>query len=226
MRAILFCDGNFSELSVPTSMNGGIMPDGSVTAGWYTDMTTGTGRGYLASAGAFLPFDFPVSISTTPRDMNPSGEVAGFYTDGAKKVHGFLLIVGDSVATFGANPQNGIGGSFDFASIDFPGAVATSAFGINSPGDVVGSYVDAAGKTHGFFASRRRPDSSFRASGAGARLKDKFAMMMPASARQDAPDYKIYIRTLKTGENGVTAHTQAGRMAGRPMQENQQHLCH
>lgn len=37
-----------------------------------------------------------------------------------------------------------------FTSIDFPEAVTTTAFGMNSEGDVVGGYKDAAGKRHGF----------------------------------------------------------------------------
>jgi hypothetical protein len=41
----------------------------------------------------------------------------------------------------------------DYVSIDFPGATATRAFGINARGDVVGSYV-AAGQTFGFLARR------------------------------------------------------------------------
>jgi probable HAF family extracellular repeat protein len=37
-----------------------------------------------------------------------------------------------------------------FRSIDVPGAVATRALGINARGEIVGSYTDAAGMTHGF----------------------------------------------------------------------------
>lgn len=40
-------------------------------------------------------------------------------------------------------------GDARFTSIDVPGAVATRAFGINTTGDIVGSYTDATG-THGF----------------------------------------------------------------------------
>jgi hypothetical protein len=76
--------------------------------------------------------------------------------DAAKKVHSFTLNLGDSLATFGANPQLGLNGSFNFVSFDYPGATATNARGINSRGDVVGFYVDSAGKTHGFFRSRTR----------------------------------------------------------------------
>ena len=37
-----------------------------------------------------------------------------------------------------------------FTSFDFPQAATTTAFGINSEGDVVGGYKDAQGKHHGF----------------------------------------------------------------------------
>lgn len=161
MHGFVFSDGNYSALdgswgglNEPASMNNGIMPDGSVTAGLWTDMMTGVTHGYLASNGAFAPFDFPFSIATNAWDMSASGEVVGTYTDAAKKVHGFLLSLGDSVATFGASPQLGMGGPFTFLSINYPGATVTQALGINSRGDVVGSYVDTAGKTHGFFLSR------------------------------------------------------------------------
>jgi len=37
-----------------------------------------------------------------------------------------------------------------FTAIDYPGAVATTAFGVNAQRDVVGSYTDSSNKTHGF----------------------------------------------------------------------------
>jgi uncharacterized membrane protein len=40
--------------------------------------------------------------------------------------------------------------SLRFTAIDFPGSVATTAFGINERGEVVGSYTDSSNKTHGF----------------------------------------------------------------------------
>jgi uncharacterized membrane protein len=39
---------------------------------------------------------------------------------------------------------------FKFTSIDFPGAVATRAYGINDKGLVVGRYIDSGGIRHGF----------------------------------------------------------------------------
>lgn len=44
----------------------------------------------------------------------------------------------------------GAGPSLQFTSFDFPEAVVTTAFGINSEGDVVGGYKDVQGKHHGF----------------------------------------------------------------------------
>ena len=78
------------------------------------------------------------------------------YTDASKKVHGFILSLGDFVSTFGVNPSAPLSGPFEFASIDYPGAATTRVFGINRRGDVVGAYVDSAGKTHGFFRGRAR----------------------------------------------------------------------
>jgi hypothetical protein len=39
---------------------------------------------------------------------------------------------------------------YRFKSIDFPGAVETQVFGINSRGDIVGMFLDANGVTHNF----------------------------------------------------------------------------
>ena len=47
---------------------------------------------------------------------------------------------------------------WNFATLDYPGATLTQAFGINPRGDVVGSYVDSANRTHGFLASRKDED--------------------------------------------------------------------
>jgi uncharacterized membrane protein len=43
--------------------------------------------------------------------------------------------------------------AIQLTSIDFPGAVSTAVHGINSAGDVVGMYVDANRKQHGFLLS-------------------------------------------------------------------------
>ena len=42
----------------------------------------------------------------------------------------------------------------DFRTIDVPGAVSTTAFGINARGDIVGSYVDVSLRSHGYVLQR------------------------------------------------------------------------
>ena len=59
-----------------------------------------------------------------------------------------IVTIGCSALLLGA--RSGAGPSLQFTSFDFPGAAATTAFGINSEGDVVGGYKDAQGKRHGF----------------------------------------------------------------------------
>src|SRR5207253_3004368 len=39
---------------------------------------------------------------------------------------------------------------FTFTTIDFPGALLTNAFGINNPRHIVGFYLDATGRFHGY----------------------------------------------------------------------------
>ena len=95
-------------------------------------MMTGRSHSYLASNDVVAPFDFPFSIENSVWDMNAKGEVVGYYTDTAKKVHGFLLRLDDSVMTSGVKSEMGLNGSFAFTTIDYPGATATRAVGINS----------------------------------------------------------------------------------------------
>ena len=82
----------------------------------------------------------PGSLVTLAWDMNPSGEIVGFYQDASSKTHGFLMTGGQ------------------FFSIDYPapGVRATQAFGINPQADVVGAYMDVAGVMHGFLLTQTR----------------------------------------------------------------------
>jgi hypothetical protein len=55
------------------------------------------------------------------------------------------MVVFGGVETAFANP------SYSFTTIDVPGAINTHALGINSSGQIVGSFVDALYKAHGLF---------------------------------------------------------------------------
>jgi hypothetical protein len=64
--------------------------------------------------------------------LNPSGDVAGYFTGTDGRNHGFLLS-GGVVSVF-----------------DVPGSILTCYFGINPAGVLIGSYIDASGREHGF----------------------------------------------------------------------------
>ena len=49
-----------------------------------------------------------------------------------------------------------------YHEFDVPGSTSTQAFGINDLDEVVGSYVDAAGKTHGFSLTSPTTNGQFR----------------------------------------------------------------
>src|SRR5690349_13205241 len=61
-----------------------------------------------------------------------------------RKTYSVLCVTALSCAT--AMAQR----TWEFISFDPPGATATNADGINTNGDVVGWYMDSAGKQHGY----------------------------------------------------------------------------
>jgi probable HAF family extracellular repeat protein len=76
----------------------------------------------------------PGSQFTIANKINDQGDVVGIFVDSLGREHGFLW-------------RNGA-----YTAIDFPGAVATEALGINSRNNsqIVGDYIDLAGFVHGF----------------------------------------------------------------------------
>jgi len=141
MHGYVYQNGTYESFSVPGTMHNGIARHGRIIVGvWFPTPTEF--HAYEVEEGDYQLLDIPNSISSDARDVNPSGEIVGFFTDSANKTHGFLLRKGD------------------FTTIDFPGAdvVSTQARGINPQGDIVGFYVskDASGvsHTHGFVATR------------------------------------------------------------------------
>jgi probable HAF family extracellular repeat protein len=157
MHGFLYSNGNWSELSTGMSMNTGLLPDASLILGYYNDPTNPSRlRAYFLSGGNPIPYDFPFSISTNANDMNAAGEIVGAYRDGANNVHGYLMILSAFDSTFGFTPVAGEPVSYRFISIDYPGATTTAAIGINASGHMVGRYIDAAGKQHGFLLVRGR----------------------------------------------------------------------
>lgn len=155
MHGFLYSDGNWSALSTGMTMGTGLLPDGSLAVGFYNYSTT-SGRAYFASGDSMMEFDFPFAGGSAAWDISPSGEVVGQYADAAKKTHGFLLIPSLFDPTFGITPVAGVNPSYQFVTIDYPGATYTQAVGINASGHIVGSYRDSAGTQHAFLRIRGR----------------------------------------------------------------------
>lgn len=112
-------------------------------AGRYQD-ASGIFHAFLLINGNLTSVDFPGAAETAPGfwsfagGFNANGDIASGYCTAepcanlTPNDHGFLL-------------SGGL-----YTTIDFPGAVLTTAFGLNSLGDVVGGYFDTSGGIHGF----------------------------------------------------------------------------
>jgi len=97
---------------------------------------------YEVEEGDYQLLDIPNSISSDARDVNPSGEIVGFFTDSAKRL---MASCSERAISLPSTFQG------QTWSRRRPG-------GINPQGDIVGFYVskDASGvsHTHGFVATR------------------------------------------------------------------------
>jgi len=153
MHGIWLDQSAHSAVDMSTTMNNGGTPNGRTVTGLFTDMTAGTGRGYVIDDGTFTAFDAPGSDFTTAWDMNPARTIVGWYEEaGTANIHGYVLDqwrVSDGAL------------SGTYTTIDFPltpstPAAYTDVFGINASGDIVGKYKETAtGPFHGYIATRK-----------------------------------------------------------------------
>lgn len=88
------------------------------------------GRGFVLSEGGKVS-EVLKKVGSLPRGVNNQGHVSGGYVSG-EKLQGFLKIGGRVL------------------DLNFPGARATGAAGVNDSDMVVGSFVDEFGKKHAF----------------------------------------------------------------------------
>lgn len=97
-------------------------------------------HGFLLRKGVFRTIDPPGAAFTNALGINSEGEIVGRYcttvavpcTTESGNIHGFLLAEGE------------------FTTIDFPGAIGTSAWKINPQGDIVGVYRGGDDENHVF----------------------------------------------------------------------------
>jgi uncharacterized membrane protein len=111
---------------------------GDIVGGYRED--GGPNRLFTLRGATFRTFDLPGAQPVTQDNggINPWGDIVGVYCDAAPcdlgKVgsHGFRLRLGA------------------ITTIDYPGAIATSALGINLLGEIAGGFTDASGVNHGY----------------------------------------------------------------------------
>jgi uncharacterized membrane protein len=161
----------------------GINNRGSIV-GYFCDVapcgSISTYQGFLLRDGVYKSFGSPIHTNTWPSRINDRGQIVGcdHDTDLMGSMHGFLdkrgnftdlgvpasmnngisrdgkTIVGlytdmMTLASHGYILSNGV-----LTPFDVPGSTFTNAWDINARGQIVGVYIDTAGKTHGFLRSR------------------------------------------------------------------------
>jgi hypothetical protein len=136
--------------------------------------------GFTLIDGVFTTYDFPNSLNTYFYALDNAGKAAGHYIDIDGLYHGVIMADGeltqydfpgaaethiyglsDETGALSGNIVDETGATRGFSGdmpIAVPGAVTTYADFVNAAGAVVGSYVDADGRPHGFI---RNPDGSF-----------------------------------------------------------------
>jgi uncharacterized membrane protein len=132
----------FTTINVPGAIQ--TIPSGvnnsGVVVGEYQDKSQGW-YGYILDGKKLTKLDDPNGIDTACVGINLNGAIAivGNYENFDGRITGFLY-------------QNG-----KFKDIPGPAsAIASYAFGTNDSGEIVGSYLDSAGVTHGFLLKGKR----------------------------------------------------------------------
>ncbi len=133
-------NGVFSSYRDPLTGTGTVnqilgLKDSGLAVGFYTD-GHGVNHGFELNqnTGAFTEIAPPGGTNTTASALNDGGDVTGFTTISGAVV-GFILKSGN------------------YTQISYPGAAATTPFGINQYDQIVGSYVNKFGATKGFIVT-------------------------------------------------------------------------
>jgi probable HAF family extracellular repeat protein len=101
-------------------------------------------RSYLRDRdGTVTTIDITGAGETSPYAIDDRGRIVGSYTD-----------PGVTLGTYGRYPAGSVHAYLHdrhgVTTLDVPGSVVTVALDINDRGRVVGGYIDAAGRQHGF----------------------------------------------------------------------------
>jgi hypothetical protein len=136
--------GVFTAISIPDAVSttaSAINNAGDIT-GFFTDAAGDTSSWLLTPSNHLTTLQFPGGSDTQALGISGKNQIVGTYLDSAGVMHGFVL-------------SDPFGPVSHWQSIDDPNGVAGSTVvnGINTSGDLVGFYVDAAGNTDGMLAT-------------------------------------------------------------------------
>lgn len=142
-HGFIYDKGVFHTLDVPGATftePHGINDTGQIV-GTYVD-TKGQYHGFVYDQGEFTSLDVPspaMALFTQARGINNAGRIVGYYVAGGHQ-HGFVYARGV------------------FSTLDVPGATDTFAYHVNMRGQIVGTYRDQQGRSHGFVATPERAE--------------------------------------------------------------------
>ena len=135
--------------AMPFAMHQGATPDGKMIVGYY--MEAGATRSYILSdEGTVTTFAVPGAARTAAQDINQDGLIVGIYRNPGESsavYHGFVV---DTTLSMDQSKW-----TYTYP-VDFPGSSKTMIRGVSARGDIVGDYLGADGKTHGFVATLAR----------------------------------------------------------------------
>ena len=109
--------------------------DGNDLVGYY-ESRQGVDHAFATDAARKFRTIFRSSTSSVASAVNDRGQIVGWETVASSAAEGWLL----------AGKR--------FANLAYPGAVLTQPSGINKSDEIVGSYEDASGNTHGFILTQ------------------------------------------------------------------------
>jgi uncharacterized membrane protein len=137
-------DANGTPDMGPMGIQGMAINADGLMAGYYQDVSKRF-HAFILDNGTFIPVAPPDALDTGGSGgvlhLNPRGDLVG----GFKKPD-------DPVLPCGCGGHAFVYRAGTTMSYDLPGALVTTNAGINPQGDIVGIYVDAQGRSHGFLA--------------------------------------------------------------------------
>jgi len=152
-HGFLLSGGIYSSIDFPGAIltEAWRISDTGEILGRYKSSTDGSFHMFLFANGTFSTVpDVPKGIATASSNyssggLTEAGDIVGDYSDARPIFKDFKRLGKNNGNLHGFLLSGGV-----YTTIDFPGANATGAWGINSAGYIAGPYIDASNNSHGY----------------------------------------------------------------------------